>query len=105
MEQFFKNENTRDVFMNEIKIEDELLLELEEMRSLQTKGSTDPKKKENNLKKLQVQTIFWSRNSRNALCWAFYCVNDNKKINVIALQTMHYIFCHNNPILNVNPKI
>jgi hypothetical protein len=38
MEQSSKKINTCDVFMNEIKIEDELLLELEEMRSLQTRG-------------------------------------------------------------------
>jgi hypothetical protein len=46
----------------------------------------------------------WRRNSKNALCWAFCCVNDNKKINVTTFQTMHCIICHNNPILNVNPK-
>jgi hypothetical protein len=40
----------------------------------------------------------------NTLCWAFYCVNDNKEVNTIALQTMWCILCHNNPILNVNPK-
>jgi hypothetical protein len=37
-------------------------------------------------------------------CVGHFCVNDNKKINVTNLQTMHYILCHNNPILNVNPK-
>jgi hypothetical protein len=31
-----ENENTSDVFMNEVSIKDELLLELEEMGSLQT---------------------------------------------------------------------
>jgi hypothetical protein len=31
-------------------------------------------------------------------------MNDNKKVNVIVLQTVHCILCHNNPILNVNPK-
>jgi hypothetical protein len=35
---------------------------------------------------------------------AFYSVNDNKKINIIVLQTTHCILCHNNPILNLNPK-
>ncbi len=39
------------------------------------------------------------------MCWAFYCVNDNKKVNVTTPQTMHCILCHNNPILNVNPKM
>jgi hypothetical protein len=59
---------------------------------------------ENNFKKLYVQRTFWRRNSRNALCWAFYCVNDNKEVNAIAPQTMWCILCHNNPISNVNPK-
>ncbi len=59
---------------------------------------------ENNLKKLHAQRIFWRGSSINALFWAFYCVNDNKEVNVIVLQTMHCIFCYNNPILNVKPK-
>jgi hypothetical protein len=37
MEQPFENENTCDVFMNEVSIKDELLLELEKMKSLQTR--------------------------------------------------------------------
>jgi hypothetical protein len=36
MEQSSKNENTCDVFMNEVRIEDEILLEPKEMGSLQT---------------------------------------------------------------------
>jgi hypothetical protein len=36
MEQSSKNENTCDVFMNEVIIEDEMLLDLKEMGSLQT---------------------------------------------------------------------
>ncbi len=37
MEQPFENENTGDVFMNEVNIKDEFLLELEGMGSLQTR--------------------------------------------------------------------
>jgi len=37
MEQSSKNENTRDVFMNEVRIENEVFLEREEMVSFQTK--------------------------------------------------------------------
>jgi hypothetical protein len=33
MEQYFKNENTCDVFMNEVRIKDEILLEPEKMGS------------------------------------------------------------------------
>jgi hypothetical protein len=56
------------------------------------------------LKKLHAQKLFWKSNSRNALCWAFYNVNDNKKVDLTTPQTMCCIFCHNNPILNLNPK-
>jgi len=31
-------------------------------------------------------------------------MNDNKEVNVIVFQILHCILCHNNPILNVNPK-
>ncbi len=55
-------------------------------------------------KKLRAQSIFWRRNNRNSLCWAFYCVNNNKKMNAITLQIMQCILCHNDSILNVNPK-
>jgi hypothetical protein len=37
------------------------------------------------------------------LCRAFYCVNDNKEVNVTIPQIMHCILCHNNPIF-VIPK-
>jgi hypothetical protein len=36
MEESFGNENTCDVFMNEVRIENEMLVELEEMVSFQT---------------------------------------------------------------------
>jgi hypothetical protein len=49
--------------------------------------------------------LFWKPNNKNALCWAFYCVNDNKEVGFIALQVMHCILCYNSPILNLNPKI
>ncbi len=65
MEIFFENENTCDIFMNEIKMEDEPLLEPEENgsyqenESLQTKGNRIPRmneeKMEDNFKKLHAQ--------------------------------------------------
>jgi hypothetical protein len=42
MEQSFKNKNTCDVSMNEVRIEDETLLELEEMGSLRIEVSRNP---------------------------------------------------------------
>jgi hypothetical protein len=78
-------------------------LEREEVVSLQTKRSNNSYMNKNNLKKLHVQRIFW-RGNGNSLCWAFYFVHDNKEVNAIVLQIMRCIFCHNDPILNVNPK-
>ncbi len=57
-----------------------------------------------NLKKLHAQRLFWKPNSKNALCWAFYYVNNNKEVDLIVLQIMHCIFWYNNPILNLNSK-
>jgi hypothetical protein len=74
------------------------------MGSLQTKGNRHPKMNEKNCKKLHAQRTFWRGNNINALCWAFYCGNDDKEMNVTTPQTIHCILCHNNPILNVNPK-
>ncbi len=48
MEQFFENKNTCDIFMNEIRIEDEPLLEPQENVNLQTKGSKNAKMNEKN---------------------------------------------------------
>jgi hypothetical protein len=60
---------------------------------------------ENNLKKLHVERVFLRGDSRNTLCCAFYCINDNKEVIIIAPQTMLCIFCHDNPILNVIQKL
>ncbi len=57
-----------------------------------------------NLKKLHAQRLFWKSNSRNALCWAFYCVNDNKEVDLITPQIMRCILCHNSLVLNLTPK-
>jgi hypothetical protein len=111
---FSEIESTCDILMNEVRMEDEPLLEpqeninLEENESFQIEGNknlgmNEEKMKENFLK-LHVQRSFWRGNNINALCWAFYYANDNKEIHVIASQTMHCIFSHSNPILNLNPK-
>jgi len=81
-----------------------MLVELKEMVNLQTKWNRNLEMNEKKLKKLYAQRTFWRGNSISTLCWAFYCVNDNKEVNAMASQTMWCILCHNNPILNVNPK-
>jgi hypothetical protein len=73
-------------------------VELEEKRianpfenhdNLQIKANVNSKRKneimKENFKKLHVQINKWKGHNRNATCWAFYCVNDNKKIDVYSL--------------------
>jgi hypothetical protein len=104
MEYFFENENTCDVFMNEVRIEDEMSVKFKETVNLQTKGSRNLEMNEKNFKKLYAQRKFWRGNNRNKSCWAFYYVNDNKEVNATTPQTMWCIICHNNSILNANPE-
>jgi hypothetical protein len=51
---------------------------------------------------LHTQRLFWKPNIKIALCWAFYCVSDNKEDYLITPQTMHCIFYYNSPILNLS---
>jgi hypothetical protein len=94
--------------MNEVRMEDGPLIELKENGNVQIERSMNPKtneeKMKENLKMLRAQRLFWKPNSRNVLCWAFYCVDDNKEVDLITLEIMHFIFCHNNLIFNLNPK-
>jgi hypothetical protein len=55
MENYSKNENIGDVFMNEVRIEDQMLVEHEEMINLQIEGSRNLEMNENNLRKLYAQ--------------------------------------------------
>jgi hypothetical protein len=53
---------------------------------------------------LHAQRLFWKPHSKNALYWPFFCVNNNKEVDLTALEIMHYIFSYNSLILNLNPK-
>jgi hypothetical protein len=80
-------------------MEDEPLLTPEENGSVQIKRNKNPKtnekKMKDNSRKLHAQILFWEANNENALCWAFYCINDNKKIDLIGFQIIRFILCHN----------
>ncbi len=39
----------------------------------------------------------WRGNNKNALCWSFYCVNDNKTIDNKCHQLMRCFFCYPKP--------
>jgi hypothetical protein len=89
------NEHTCDIFMNEVRVEEEPLQELEENENVWKEGNRNPEKKNEEkmkeiLKKVHAQKLFWKPHSKNALCWAFFYVNDNKEVDLIAPQIMHY---------------
>jgi len=54
----------------------------------------DEKKTKQILQQLHTQRKNWRFHNRIALCWSFYCVNDNSKINLDDFQMMCYLFCH-----------
>ncbi len=56
------------------------------------------------LQKLHVQINFWKSYNIIALCWGFYCFNDNKDVDVKSLQIVGCIFCYNNLVAISNPK-
>jgi hypothetical protein len=56
------------------------------------------------LKILHFQRKDWKEDSRNALCWSLYCVNDNKPMDVKFFQLMKCIFCYVNLVLITNCK-
>jgi hypothetical protein len=91
MKQSFENENTCDIFMNEVKMKNEPLQKPKDNASVQREGSINLKINDHEffLKKLHAQRLFWKLHSINALCWAFSCVNDNNEVDLIAFQIMH----------------
>jgi hypothetical protein len=50
------------------------------------------------LQKLHAQRNFWRWHNRNSLCWAFYCVNDGKEVEVASHQIMRCILCYDNVV-------
>jgi hypothetical protein len=81
--------------MNEVRVEDEPLQEFEENANVWKEGSKNLEKNEQKmkeiLKKVHAQRLFWKPHSKNALCWALFYVNDNKEVDLIVLQIMHYL--------------
>jgi hypothetical protein len=58
-----------------------------------------------NLKKLHAQRKIWKPHGRTSLCWIFYCVNDNAKVDLINTQIMRHILCYKRPIIGINPRM
>jgi len=52
-----------------------------------------------NLHKLHAKRLFWKSERRNAICWAFYVVNDNKLVDGKILQVMRCHLCYKTLVL------
>jgi hypothetical protein len=52
----------------------------------------------NILQKLYVQRKIWRGHNMNSLCWAIYCVNDGKKVEIGSHQIMRCIMCYDNVV-------
>jgi hypothetical protein len=50
-----------------------------------------------------VQRENWRRHARNALCWLFHIVNDNKIVDGNKPQIMRCMICHVN-FVPFNPR-
>jgi len=85
------NENTCEAFMNDVMEEYEI------NPNLQTKISqnlqNEKKTMKMNIKRLHVQRIMWKSHGIICLCCVFFCVNDNKDVDVKCPQTMTCIIC------------
>jgi len=51
-----------------------------------------------NLEKLYAQRVFSRPHNISPLCWASYCVNDEKEVDGKVPQIMCCMFCYNNLI-------
>jgi hypothetical protein len=52
--------------------------------------------------KLHSQRKIWMGYNKNALCWAFYCVNDLKDVEGESFQIMKCIIFHCRHVNNLN---
>jgi hypothetical protein len=77
---------------NENEMNIEKYLERVESGNVETKNSRVEKNGEQIMKKvlqkLHVQRKIWRSHKKNSLCWAFYCVNDGKEVEVGSHQVM-----------------
>ncbi len=84
----------------EVEYEINFGLQIESRQNLKNEKKT----MEENVRKLQVERTMWKSQSINFLRWIFFCVNDNKDVDVKCPQTMRCILCYNSSILFCNLK-
>jgi len=53
---------------------------------------------------LHIQRKRWKGHKGNAICYIFYCVNDDKEVDLGNLQVTRCLFCYNSPMHALNPN-
>jgi hypothetical protein len=66
--------------------------------------SNERNEMEENLQTFHVQRKIWRKHNRNAIYWAFYCVNDDKKIDPENPSIMKCLVCYNSRMHALNPN-
>jgi hypothetical protein len=104
MEQSSASENTKEeikieLHQNEKLKDDKPIIQTSiENLSLEIEASWASKSNDHrlilNLQKLHAQRLFWKPKRRNAICWVFYVVNDNKPMDSKILQIMKCHLCY-----------
>ncbi len=79
--------NSHKIYLNDIVMEEQRMEEKFEIQpSLQIEENINANEREEKmkeiLKKLHLHIRKCKHDSRNALCWSFYCINGNKLVDV-----------------------
>jgi len=105
MEWSSTSENTREeieieFYQNEKLMDDIPIIKTSiENLSLEIEAKNYDEKFILNLQKLHAQRLLWKPRRRNAICWAFYVVNDNKPMDGKIPQVMKCHLCYKTPTL------
>jgi hypothetical protein len=59
---------------------------------------------EENFQTFHVQRKIWKKHNTNAIYWAFYCVNDDQKIDCKNPTIMKCLVCYNSFMHALNPN-
>ncbi len=114
MEQSSNNEiklsKTCDIFINKVIMEKQNVeekfkinpsLEYEIGGNLQTDNEEIMQQ---HFKKLHSKRKIWKLEGRNDMCWYFFCINDNKTVNLEQPQIVRCLLCYNAPMNVSNPR-
>jgi hypothetical protein len=102
-------QNEKDIICKNDEIEVDQVMEERENPNLQIEinivsRECDEEKSKHILQELQIQRKKWRPHNRNAICWSFYSVNDNSKVNLYVPQMMHCLLCYFQPIISMNSR-